>query len=104
VLGQVGVAVPNFSPYPCSRVICAAISGGDPGQVVGVEREAVLVLLGRRPDDAEAEETHFFLVPRLSEGLPPLALSRLSARFSLMDLLVFLVMPCRGDLSAIGTP
>ena len=34
-----------------------------------------------------------------SIGDDPAALSRLSARFSLMDLLVFLVMPWRGDLS-----
>jgi len=69
-----------------------------------VEGEPVLVLLGGGADDAEAEEGHFFLLPRLSTAvLPPAALACFSARFSLMDL-DFLVMPCRGDLSAIGTP
>ena len=74
-------------------------------EVLGVERETVLVLLGRRADDAEAEEAHFFLRQDVSSApLFPAALACLSARFSLMDLPDFLVMPCRGDLSLIGAP
>ena len=79
--------------------------GGEPRQVLRVQREPVLVLLGGRADHAEAEETHFFLGVRGSgESLFPAALACFSARFSLMDLPDFLDMPCRGDLSLIEAP
>jgi hypothetical protein len=73
--------------------------------VVGVQRETVLVLLGGRADDAEAEEAHFFFGMKGSvASLFPAAFACFSARFSLMDFPDFLDMPCRGDLSLIEAP
>jgi hypothetical protein len=84
-------------------------AGGDPGvearEVLGVQREAVLVLLGGRADDAEAEGAHFFFGMKGSSLSPfPAAFACFSARFSLMDFPDFFDMPCRGDLSLIEAP
>ena len=49
---------PKRSPYPCSSVIRARRSASSPRQVLRVEREPVLVLLGGRADDPEVEQRH----------------------------------------------
>ena len=74
-------------------------------EVLGVQREPVLVLLGGRGDDAEAQEAHlFFGIRGSAASFLPAAFACFSARFSLMDFPDFLDMPCRGDLSLIEAP
>ena len=97
--------MPKWSAYPCSSVVLRGDPGVEARQVVGVQREAVLVLLGGRADDAEAEGAHFFLGMNGSLwSVFPAAFACFSARFSLMDFPDFLDMPCRGDLSLIEAP
>jgi len=67
--------------------------------VRGVERQPVLVLLGRRPNHAEPQQRHFFFVWSFSERVSSTPVLRFSARFSLMDFPDFLDMVLRGDLS-----
>jgi hypothetical protein len=71
--------------------------------VLRMERQPVLVLLRRRADHTEAQGRHFFFVGWiLSEKVSSDPLLRFSARFSLMDLPLFLDMFCRDDLGAAG--
>ena len=64
--GEVRVAATEALAVPVLEGDPGSQAAVEPGQVVGVEGEPVLVLLGRRADDAEAEEAHFFLPTGLS--------------------------------------
>jgi len=95
--GVVGDAEPSAVPVlerdPSAKV------GVQYGEVCLVQRQPVLILLGRRSDHAEPQQRHFFFVCSFCERVSSTPRLRFSARFSLMDLPDFLLMVLRGDLS-----
>ena len=104
--GQLLVAAPEAVPVAVLEGDPTAELGRDPGEVVGVDRETVLVLLQGGADDAETQERRAqrFLPCGSFRTEVSSAWPRFAARFSLIDLPVFLVMLCRGDLSLMGDP